>query len=246
MTTGAHLVVGANGAIGRALVRALATKSPAQPVFAVARHHDAKDVSLANVRYVTLETQDENQVISWVGEQRNHKVRFRTVVCTTGILHGHYQQCYLQPEKKIEDITPANLLAYFAVNTVVPAIWLKALVNMMAADGASITCLSARVGSIQDNQLGGWYGYRASKAALNMLIKTAAVEYKRRSKHTLLVSYHPGTVDSELSLPFQKNVADDKLFTPAFTASQLLAFLDQADLDDNPHYVDWKHEPIAW
>lgn len=246
MSIRAHLVVGANGAIGSALVMALAAKAPSSLVYAVARVHDPQKISLANVRYITLDTQDEKQVARWVDEQRKHRVRFCTVVCTAGILHGQYQQCHLQPEKRIEDIATANLLAYFAVNTVVPVIWLKALINTMATSGASITCLSARVGSIEDNQLGGWYGYRASKAALNMMIKTAAVEYRRRSKHTLLVSYHPGTVDSGLSLPFQKNVPDDKLFTPAFTASQLLAFLDKARVDENPHFVDWKHEPIAW
>ncbi|MBU2976632.1 SDR family NAD(P)-dependent oxidoreductase [Alteromonas sp. C1M14] len=245
MSTEAHLVIGANGAIGRALVKELAINAPEYRVYAVARQHTHK-TSAENVRYITLDTANEDAVASWVSEQRKEKVRFKTVVCTAGILHGEYEQRALQPEKKIEDVSSANLMAYFAVNTVVPALWLKALITMMAPQQGSITCLSARVGSIEDNQLGGWYGYRASKAALNMIIKTAAVEYRRRSKQTVLVSYHPGTVDSALSEPFQKNVPQGKLFTAPFTASQLLRYLNGAAVADNPHYVDWKHQPIAW
>lgn len=246
MCTEAHLVIGANGAIGHALVEAISHRDTEHKVYALARKHTHYRGLVDNVHYITLDTANELAVTSWVGERRKDKVRFKTVVCTAGILHGEYQDQRLQPEKKIEEISHSTLMAYFAVNTMVPALWLKALINMMAPQGASITCLSARVGSIEDNQLGGWYGYRAAKAALNMIIKTAAVEYKRRSQQTLLVSYHPGTVDSALSAPFQKNVPQGKLFSPAFTASQLLCYLDSASVTGNPHYVDWKHEPIPW
>ena len=102
-------------------------------------------------------------------------MQFHHVVCTTGILHDNE----VQPEKRLEDITPEALQHYFAINTVLPMLWIKQLVCFFPSEHSTLTVLSARVGSIEDNGLGGWYGYRASKAALNMLVKTAAVEYKR-------------------------------------------------------------------
>jgi NAD(P)-dependent dehydrogenase (short-subunit alcohol dehydrogenase family) len=105
---------------------------------------------------------------------------------------------------------------------------------------------SARVGSINDNLLGGWYGYRASKAALNMLLKSAQVECQRRAKNISLVSYHPGTVDTELSRPFQANVPKDKLFSSEFTVSQLLQFVTNLLAEDGPHYIDWQGKTIPW
>ena len=106
--------------------------------------------------------------------------------------------------------------------------------------------LSARVGSIGDNHLGGWYAYRASKAALNMLLKTAAIEYSRRSANVKLLSFHPGTTDTPLSKPFQSSVAADKLFTPDFVAAQLIALMTAADIDGQLAFIDWNGQSIDW
>jgi NAD(P)-dependent dehydrogenase (short-subunit alcohol dehydrogenase family) len=94
--------------------------------------------------------------------------------------------------------------------------------------------------------MGGWYGYRASKSALNMVIKSASIEYRRRTKHTALASYHPGTVDTGLSKPFQGNVKSNKLFEPAFTAERLVNILANVDVNDGPYYLDWDNKPITW
>jgi NAD(P)-dependent dehydrogenase (short-subunit alcohol dehydrogenase family) len=128
----------------------------------------------------------------------------------------------------------------------VPALWLKYLVKVMAKDKASIVFFSARVGSISENGLGGWYGYRASKAALNMFVKTASVEYKRRSPNTTLACYHPGTVDTNLSKPFQANVKQGKLFTVDFTVSKLLHHMEGFDAEQSPYYIDWEGKTIQY
>ena len=104
--------------------------------------------------------------------------------------------------------------------------------------------LSARVGSISDNQLGGWYAYRASKAALNMIIKTAAIEVRRRNPHAIVVGLHPGTVDSDLSKPFQGNVPEGKLFTPDFAAGKLLTVLEGLAPAQTGRCFGWDGEEI--
>ena len=167
-----------------------------------------------------------------------------TVVITTGFLHNEEKEVH--PEKRLEDISEQALSAYFSTNSITPALWLKHLVNIVSKEGATLVCLSARVGSITDNGLGGWYGYRASKAALNMFVKTASVEYKRRAKDVMLVCYHPGTVDTGLSKPFQKNVAAKKLFTPEFTAKQLITHVSKLDRDQACHFIDWNGEVVTW
>jgi NAD(P)-dependent dehydrogenase (short-subunit alcohol dehydrogenase family) len=109
-----------------------------------------------------------------------------------------------------------------------------------------VAVLSARVGSIGDNRLGGWYGYRASKAALNMFLQTAAVEYARRARRVKLLAFHPGTTDTALSAPFQKNVAAGKLFTPDFVAQRLLGLMDAAEPDGRLGFLDWAGKTVPW
>ena len=182
----------------------------------------------------------------------------RIVMCN-GILHSKNQQIStkepgLMPEKRIEDIDAHSLEQLFYANSIVPMLWLSALTPLLsqprhkvsAEQKCVISILSARVGSISDNRLGGWYGYRASKAALNMLIKTTAVEYARRLKRVKLIAFHPGTTDTPLSKPFQANVPQGKLFTPAFVASQLQQIMDNSEPNGEASYLDWQGEPINW
>ena len=106
--------------------------------------------------------------------------------------------------------------------------------------------MSARVGSISDNRLGGWYSYRASKCALNMLLKTSAIELNRKHKNVKLISFHPGTTDTKLSRPFQSSVSRDKLFTPDFVATKLMDLMRKTDVDGELAYLDWAGAPIDW
>ncbi|AZG72200.1 SDR family NAD(P)-dependent oxidoreductase [Shewanella livingstonensis] len=168
--------------------------------------------------------------------------------------HTHTQQPSLMPEKRIEDIDAHSLEQLFYANSIVPMLWLSALTPLLSQprhkvsgeQKCVISILSARVGSISDNRLGGWYGYRASKAALNMLIKTTAVEYARRLKRVKLIAFHPGTTDTPLSKPFQANVPAGKLFTPEFVASQLYNIMENSEPDGEASYLDWQGKEISW
>ncbi|WP_076539671.1 SDR family NAD(P)-dependent oxidoreductase [Shewanella sp. UCD-KL21] len=193
----------------------------------------------------------------------------RVFICN-GRLHNQHQMSdtatTITPEKRLEDVDPEAMQALFESNTITPMLWLQHLVKLVAGkQGCIINLLSARVGSISDNRLGGWYSYRASKAALNMLIKTAAIEYARRANNVKLIAFHPGTTDTPLSKPFQANVAEGKLFTPAFVAAQLLQINNAivlADTATNPvespemtapisfdgqaSFIDWQGKQISW
>lgn len=236
------LVVGASGGIGAALIDQY--RSMGNDVIAVSRA-PASDFEQADcVTYYQIPTQDDKHIGEFVQQLAKQGVVLSAVVITTGFLHN--EEKAIHPEKRLEDINEAALSAYFGTNSITPALWLKHLVNIVSKEGSTLVCLSARVGSISDNGLGGWYGYRASKAALNMFVKTASVEYKRRVKNTMLVCYHPGTVDTGLSKPFQKNVAAKKLFTPEFTAKQLITHLSQLDREQVCHFIDWNGEVVTW
>lgn len=241
MKTQSALVIGANGGIGRAVVETLAAEEPDKLIYAVSRSEN--NFAAKNVISVALDTADEQQVQAWLRDLVD--VSFRYVVGCTGILHQHGESAFM-PEKKLEDITPEALSQYFQINTILPALWLKHLVNYVDKEASAICFISARVGSIGDNRLGGWYGYRASKAGLNMIMQTAAIEYKRRTKNTAFLCYHPGTVDTPLSTPFQRNVKPEKLFTSQFSAECLVKLLREVDVENSPHYIDWAGKPIDW
>ena len=236
------LVVGASGGIGAALIDQY--RSMGNDVIAVSRAPASDFEQTECVTYYQIPTQDDKHIGEFVQQLAQQGVVISAVVITTGFLHN--EENAIHPEKRLEDINEAALSAYFGTNSITPALWLKHLVNIVSKEGSTLVCLSARVGSISDNGLGGWYGYRASKAALNMFVKTASVEYKRRVKNTILVCYHPGTVDTGLSKPFQKNVAAKKLFTPEFTAKQLITHLSQVDREQVCHFIDWNGEVVTW
>lgn len=235
------LVVGASGAIGQALVELLASEG--NIVYAVSRDGERPAHWPETVSLFAMPQHDEHALEQFKADMMESGVLFSLVVITTGVLHNSARS--LLPEKRLEDISAQALSEYFTVNSVIPMLWLKLIVPLVH-NNATVVCLSARVGSISDNELGGWYGYRASKAALNMYIKTASVEYQRRKKGVVFVSYHPGTVDSALSAPFQKNVASKKLFTPEFTTQQLLQHIKGLDRDKAVHFIDWQGAEIEW
>ncbi|WP_370244074.1 SDR family NAD(P)-dependent oxidoreductase [Alteromonas abrolhosensis] len=236
------LIVGASGGIASALIEQYYNEGA--QVFAVSRAPAADVRKSENVSYHQLAEQNDKAISDFVKQLAKQDVTLTTVVITTGFLHRDSDG--IHPEKRLEDVSEHALAAYFETNSIIPALWLKHLVNIMSKEGSTLVCLSARVGSISDNGLGGWYGYRASKAALNMLVKTASVEYKRRLKDVMLVCYHPGTVDTDLSKPFQKNVVAKKLFTAAFTAKQLIHHLSVLNRDQACHFIDWNGEVVTW
>jgi NAD(P)-dependent dehydrogenase (short-subunit alcohol dehydrogenase family) len=165
------------------------------------------------------------------------------VIVATGMLH----EAGGGPEKSLRDLDAARLARGFAVNAIGPALVAAAFLPRLRTDRkTAFAALSARVGSIADNRLGGWYGYRASKAALNQLLRTAAIEHARRAPLSVVASLHPGTVDTRLSAPFQRGVPDTKLFTPAFSAAAMLGVLDQLTPADSGGLFAWDGSAIPF
>lgn len=236
------LVIGASGGIATAAIRILLDSDSVDSVTAVSRSPITTNADkLTNLQVSQYSEASITEVCSQLPSGQ-----LDLVICTLGVLHSNDGDNSLFPEKRIEDITALNLQQYFEVNSIIPALWLKHLPAKMRKSDSNMVFLSARVGSIGDNHLGGWYGYRASKAALNMLVKTAQVEYQRRCPGCELILYHPGTVDTPLSKPFQRNVKPEKLFTPDFTAKQLFDILSNKPNTPPPYYLDWQKQLVQW
>ena len=173
---------------------------------------------------------------------RELKLNIGKVIICNGLLHNDD----FMPEKKLDDVNAGQLEQSYQANVIVPMLWLKQLPNLNLTANAQICVFSARVASIEDNRLGGWYSYRATKAALNMMTKTVAIELKRKHKTWCFLLFHPGTTATPLSKPFQANVQKDKLFTPEFVAKRLEQTMNQLSSDQVIEYLDWQGESIPW
>jgi len=217
------VIIGANGAIGAALVDCYRQAAPASWLLVCSRE-PLTDLP-AHGQWAALDLLDERSIAAAAAQAAAQGPLDRVVICT-GMLHGSGQR----PEKSLRELDAAWLQHNFAVNSIGPALVLKHFLPLLRRDERAVcAALSARVGSISDNRLGGWYSYRASKAALNMLIATAAIELKRTHPRALLLGLHPGTVDSRLSAPFQTNVREGQLQSPAQAAEQLRQVIENAD-----------------
>ena len=165
------------------------------------------------------------------------------LVITNGVLQGDG----FRPERALRQLSRTAMAHVLEINTVLPMIVLAAFESQLRnVSRPRVAVLSARVGSIGDNRLGGWYSYRASKSALNMMLQCAAIELHRVNRSLKLIAFHPGTTDTPLSKPFQRGVPADKLFTPKFVADQLSTILDTIEPDGRLSYLDWAEEPIPW
>ncbi|WP_111643162.1 SDR family NAD(P)-dependent oxidoreductase [Marinimicrobium alkaliphilum] len=165
------------------------------------------------------------------------------VFCAVGHLHSDTQM----PEKKLADLERETLSHYFEINAVIPAMVLKYFVPCLdRAASARVVFLSAKVAGISDNRLGGWYGYRASKAALNMLIKTASIELARSHRKACLIALHPGTTATPLSAPFSKSLPPEKLFSAELTAERLCGVIEELSAEDNGRFVHWDGTDLPW
>ena len=220
------MVIGASGGIGAALEEALRDEGTFDRVYGFAR-------SRAGDEYLDLE--DEASIAAAAAVVAKGPAP-TLIVVATGLLHadGH------GPEKAMREFDPAWLARGFAVNTIGPALVAKHFLPLMTKGQRGVfAALSARVGSIADNKLGGWYGYRASKAALNMMLRTLAIEERRRNERSIVVGLHPGTVDTALSKPFQGNVQPGHLFDAGRAAVQLLDVIDGLKVPDSGKVFAW-------
>lgn len=223
------LVVGASGAIGSALARELVRRGVR--VTGLSRSGDEPH----GPRGRSIDLTSEGSIEAAAASLRD-QAPFDLIVVATGILRDGSAV----PERRLAELNAENLLHLFAVNAVGPGLIAKHFVPLLPRNGRSVfAALSARVGSISDNRLGGWYGYRASKSALNMIIKTLSIELSRTHPDAICVSLHPGTVDTPLSKPFQKSVSPDRLFTPEQSASHLLDVIDQLTCSESGRCFAW-------
>ena len=194
------LVLGASGGLGSAMVSEFLNDPEIDKVFAVSSKKNpvGSNEGQNQSKLVWLRAEySETEMADTVSQLIPHAGTFSRVCVCHGLLHSDK----VWPEKRLEDITTEALQEIFHSNTVVPALWLKLLFKILKGQTPCIVAtMSARVGSLSDNHLGGWYAYRASKAALNMVLKTASIEYARRAKNVKLIAFHPGTTDTALSL----------------------------------------------
>lgn len=232
-------IIGSSGALGNAFKEHLATAHPASQIHAFSR--SKQDDFKSNITNYVIDYTNE-QSINESASLAAKQAPFDLVIVATGILH----EGKFMPEKSLRDLSTEKFRQIFEVNTILPALLAKHFIPELNRNSRSIfAALSARVGSISDNQLGGWYSYRASKAALNMVIKTAAIETARRNKQAIVVGIHPGTVQSGLSKPFQASVPEEKLFTPEFSVNKMLGVIDNLEVDQSGKCYAWDGEEIA-
>ncbi len=221
------LVVGGSGGIGAALLRALAADPRCGGVTGLHRRSSPR-----------IDFDDEASLAAAAAALAG-QAPFQLIVNAAGLLHGPLGP----PEKKLGDLNAAQLLASFNANTIGPALLMRHFSPLLGRQRGLLVMLSAKVGSIGDNRLGGWYGYRASKAALNMLVKTAAIELRRSQPHTVLVALHPGTVDTALSAPFRGAEIGRP---PDLAAAQMLAVIDGLQPEDSGSFVAWDGQRLPW
>lgn len=237
------VVFGATGAIGGALLHVLAEDPRCGARFAASR--SGRDVAGAQGHAFDLENPAS---IDAVMDAACAQGPAHLVIAATGALHS---QGALEPEKTWRHLDAGRLADAFRVNTILPTLIARTALPHLARgskeapEKAVFAALSARVGSISDNRLGGWHAYRASKAALNQILKTCSIELARKAPGALCIGLHPGTVDSPLSKPFQRNVPDGKLFTADYSARRLLSVIDGLGPEHSGRVFDWAGAEVA-
>jgi NAD(P)-dependent dehydrogenase (short-subunit alcohol dehydrogenase family) len=231
--TGAAVIIGASGGIGAALEAALIDEATFEKVHGFARSRTGAQ---------HLDLLDEASIAAAAAHVATGPAP-TLVIDATGLLHAGERG----PEKAMRELDPAWLAETYAINAIGPALVAKHFLPIMPRTGRAVfAALSARVGSISDNKLGGWHGYRASKAALNMLMRGIAIEEKRRNDRTIVVTLHPGTVDTALSRPFQGNVQAGRLFTPDRAALQLLDTIEELKAPDSGKLFDFEGKEVPF
>lgn len=226
------VVIGASGGIGRALVSGLAAGAAYAPIFALSRSQPSFP---HGVRTHAIDLSDEASIAAAAARVAEDGP-VGLVIVATGLLH----QDGVSPEKSLKALDPAAMAAVFSTNTIGPALVAKHFVPLLARKGRCVfAALSARVGSIDDNRLGGWYAYRASKAALNQILRTLSIEVARSRPDAVVVGLHPGTVASDLSRPFRPDARAEGVLQPEESAAHLLRVLGNLDAKDTGGVFAW-------
>jgi NAD(P)-dependent dehydrogenase (short-subunit alcohol dehydrogenase family) len=242
------LVVGANRGIGLGFVRMLQGDRIGK-VYATYRNLASAELTTLQEQYpqrlslISMDITDELQIVQGIAQIQHQVNKLHLVLYCVGFLH----EGSIQPEKSLQQIHAEHLLRYFQVNSIGAVLIAKHVLPLLKhGDRSVFASISAKVGSIGDNHLGGWYGYRASKAALNMFVRTTAIEYSRKSPRTLVVMLHPGTTDTRLSQPFQQNVRPEKLFSVERSVTQLLKVIEALQPNDSGQFFSWDGSRLPW
>ena len=230
-------IIGTTGSIGKAFLEYYLSDDNTDKVYSISRSRNGiEDRKIIDLNLNFTDKNDYHTLSSSIPKDSLDRV-----IIASGVLHDGD----LQPEKTISSLDLDNFQKVFNVNTFAPALLLKVFFPLIKRNSdALIGVLSARVGSISDNRIGGWYAYRASKAALNMIIKTAAIELERRDKTAKIIGLHPGTVDTNLSKPFQGGTPEEKIFTPQQSIDYLTKVIDSSTPQDTGKIFDWQGKEI--
>lgn len=234
------VVVGASGGIGSALLAALDRNSDVDRIIAASRR--PLDPPSSKVGHVRVDLLEASSIVA-LADACREAGEIDLVIVATGVLHAG---AAFGPEKRLADIDADNLAFAYAVNAIGPAMLARHLLPLLARDRKSVfAALSARVGSIGDNRLGGWYAYRASKAALNMLIRTAAIEFKRSHPNAVCIGLHPGTVATSLSEPFRTHVDPAQVVSADRAAENLLRVIENAEPAQSGRCLAWDGSEVS-
>ena len=235
------IIVG-NGAIGTALAECLIQRDNLRQLVILQRNSEIR-IEDPRVRIVAFEAERLESLAVASTLVHEYLDKAHLVINTVGLLHSEHQQ----PEKRLRSLDPDNLQRSFTVNALLLPVLAQAFGDLLRHVEPSIfASLSARVGSIEDNYLGGWYSYRASKAAHNMLLRTIANEWRVSHRNTLVLALHPGTVHSKLSQPFISAGYKNTVHTPAECAGHLLSVMSGLTLESTGQFFDWQGKAIAW
>ncbi len=246
-----YLIIGGTGGIGQAMVEQLVKTTANEQanirVFAT-YHRSVPEIEADNLYWVQMDVGSEDSIIQAIDSIKNQSTHIDWVVNCVGLLHTETAQ----PEKALRQIETDFFMQNMQINALAGLLIAKHIRPLLAKSERShdqpaiFATISARVGSISDNQVGGWYSYRMSKAALNMGMKNLSIEWKRALKEVCVVVMQPGTVNTQLSAPFQSNVAEGHLFSPAYSAECLLDVLAKMTAEQSGSFVDWAGESIPW
>lgn len=241
------LIAGVGGAIGSALARELRDRNPDCTIVGLCRDPEAVQGRLPGKRFQLVRWDAEADSHRAVGDRLAEALEIEggldLVIYAAGLLHDGD----LFPEKRIEDFDRGAMARAFAVNcTGFGTLMRAAAPYLRHRRFKRVVAISAKVGSIGDNRFGGWYAYRCSKAALNMLVRNLAVELPRRCGPVSCIALHPGTTESALSAPFQQSLAQLQVHTPEETARNLLAVIESMDKDSNGRFLSWDGEELPW
>lgn len=231
-------VIGANGTIGKSVIKQFTNKNSIENLFVFSRENPNYKEQI--IKWHKINYEDEKSIHA-ASDFIDSSIKLDIIFIATGMLHDDD----ILPEKSLKDLSIEKFQKIFMANTILPSIIAKHFTPKLKKDSKSVFCaLSAKVGSISDNKMGGWYAYRASKSALNMIIKNIAIEIGRNNQKAIIMGLHPGTVDSPLSKLFQSNIPKDKLFSGETSAKHLINIIENANQSYNGKCFSWNGEEI--